>query len=303
MTRQLALFIGVSLLIASLIPAAGAAQRRHRQTFSMSTGPGPVTDCSNVRLTVDDLEVARSDQEQSIPSSAISSLHVESVERGGVSVIGWDRGDYSIQACMAAAGETTTEAQQILTRITVSVHDGRVGVDGPSGEDWMAFLIIHAPRGAVIELESKNGPIGVSGFSGTIRARSLNGPISLSDVDGVVQADVVNGPVNVRGNRGDYKLNIENGPLNVRLTGNRWESGELEGHTQNGPINLNLPEGYQSSVRVDASRHSPVTCRAVQCKEAARTWDAPNRIAFGTSNPVVRLSTVNGPVSIKTAEY
>src|SRR5262249_10724031 len=167
----------------------------------------------------------------------------------------------------------------------------------------MGYLIINAPNGAALELESKNAPIGVSSFSGVIEARNQNGPLTLSDVDGKVRAEVENGPITFYGDRGEHHLNVQNGPLTVELLGSRWETGELEGRSQNGPLQLSLPPDYQSAVRVDASEHSPVACRAAQCKEAVRTWDKPNLIAFGGPNPVIKLSTENGPTTVKTSSH
>jgi len=125
--------------------------------------------------------------------------------------------------------------------------------------------------------------------------------IRLRDVDGQVRADVQNGPITISGNRGEHRLKVENGPLTVELTGSRWESGELEGSTQNGPVTLSLPSDYQSAVRVDTSKHSPVVCRAAQCKESVRTWDKPQLIEFGGPNPAIRLSTVNGPTTVTSS--
>ena len=93
-------------------------------------------------------------------------------------------------------------------------------------------------------------------------------------------------------------MNAQNGPLTIVLDGTQWTGGELEGSTQNGPLTLKVPESYLSSVRINASKHSPVECRAIQCKQAARTWDRPSVIEFGGSEPIIRLATVNGPVTI-----
>jgi hypothetical protein len=141
----------------------------------------------------------------------------------------------------------------------------------------------------------------VRNFSGNIQAHSTNGPITCGEVTGQIRADVQNGPIGVSGSSGDFHLTAQNGPLTIELNGNQWSGGEIEGSTQNGPLTLRLPEGYQSSVRVDASKHSPIECRAVQCKTAARTWDRPTVIQFGDSEPVIRLSTVNGPVTITSS--
>ncbi|MFY9574240.1 MAG: hypothetical protein WAV20_22800, partial [Blastocatellia bacterium] len=154
------------------------------------------------------------------------------------------------------------------------------------------------PNGAALDLESNNGPIGVGNFSGNIQARNNNGPITFREVSGQVRADVQNGPITVSGSSGDFRLRAQNGPLTVELDGTQWSGGELEGRTENGPLTLKLPESFQSSVRVDASKHSPVQCKAIQCQQAVRTWDRPSVIQFGGSTPVIRLSTINGPVTI-----
>jgi hypothetical protein len=252
-------------------------------------------------MKVDDWQVVRSEQELTIPRSAVSSLQVQAAHYGGIQVNGWDRDQYSIKACLGAAGESAAEAQSLLSQIALSVQDGRVTVTAPGREEtWMAYLIIHAPNGAALKLEARNAPIGVNSINANIEARNTNGPLTLRDVDGQVRAEVTNGPINVAGNRGEHHLNVQNGPLNVELLGSHWESGELEGSTQNGPIELTLPPDYQSAVRVNTSKHSPVECRAVQCKESVRTWDKPSLIEFGGPNPVIKLSTVNGPTTVKS---
>ena len=292
-------FLIIIVLSLCLSCAIGAAQRKKHHNFSINTrSEKTITGCDQVRMTVDDQEIVYSELARTLPGAAGSSLKVQVAERGGVHVQGWDGDHYAIKACLGAAGENAAEGQRILGQITLSVEGGIVTANGPKNEDWMAYLIIQAPNGATMNLESNNSPIGISTFSGNVEVRNQNGPVSLYDVGGQVRADVSNGPISVTGNRGDHRLNVQNGPITVNLTGNQWESGELEGHSQNGPLTLMLPQDYQSPVRVDASKHSPVVCRAAQCKESVRTWDEPSRIEFGGSTPVIRLSTVNGPVTI-----
>src|SRR6185503_21335288 len=164
------------------------------------------------------------------------------------------------------------------------------------------YLMIRAPNGVTLDLNSTNGPISVGDFSGVVQSHSVNGPTSFKNVTGQVQANAQNGPIDVSGSSGDFRLSAQNGPLTVVLDGSSWSGGEIEGHTQNGPLTLRVPDGYQSSIRVDASKHSPVECRAVQCQQAARTWDHPNLIQFGGGAPVIRLSTINGTVTITSRD-
>jgi hypothetical protein len=279
-----------------------AARRKEYRSFSINTGRDKaITDCGQITMRVDDLQVVRSEQERTLPKSAASSLKVQSAYHGGVHVSGWDRDHYGIKACLGAAASNAAEAQRLLAKLELSAQDGRVTVTGPSGESWMGYLIIQAPNGAALELEAENAPIGVNSFTGAVVARNQNGPVTLRDVDGQVRAEVMNGPINFYGNRGEHRLNVRNGPLTVELLGGRWESGGLEGRSENGPIELSLPPDYQSAVQVNTSEHSPVECRAAQCKEAKRTFDKPNLIAFGGPNPVIRLSTENGPTTVKTS--
>lgn len=297
--RKMMLFLTVFVLGCCLIFEPAGAQERRRHSTTISTdGEKGITDCEQVRMRIGDGETLRSQLVQTVPRSAISTLQVRSSKNGGIHIQGWNRDEYSITACLAAAGDNANEAKALLDQLKLSISDGKVTVEGPSSQDWIAYLIIQAPNGAVLDLNSQNGPIGVSDFSGNIVARNINGPITFHDVSGQVRADVQNGPITVSGSGGDFRLSAQNGPLTIELDGNQWSGGELEGSTRNGPLTLKLPETYMSSVRIDASKHSPVECRAIQCQQAVRTWDHPSVIQFGEATPVIRLSTINGPVTI-----
>jgi len=302
MKKSLLFLIALAAVSLCLNCVKSSAQQKRHRGFTINTGrEKTITNCNQLTMRVDDLQVARAEQERTIPKSAVSSLQVQSAYYGGIVVNGWDGDHYSIKACLGAAGESAAEAQNLLSQIALSVQDGRVSVTGPGRNDtWMGYLIIQAPNGAALGLEAKNAPIGVNSITANVEARNTNGPVTLRDVGGNVRAEVTNGPINVSGNRGEHHLKVQNGPLTVELLGSRWESGELEGSTQNGPVELIVPPDYQSAVRVNTSKHSPVECRAAQCKEAVRTWDRPEVIEFGGPNPVVRLSTVNGPTTVKS---
>ena len=71
------------------------------------------------------------------------------------------------------------------------------------------------------------------------------------------------------------------------------------------PVNLKISDGYRSAVRVDMLGHGPVSCPSSVCRSARRQWDEDSRsLEFGDSgsDPVVRLSTENGPVSVGPAD-
>ena len=75
--------------------------------------------------------------------------------------------------------------------------------------------------------------------------------------------------------------------------------GHLTARASNGPLSLRVPAGYQSGVEVTSSNHSPWSCRASACSGGNRDWDDRTRsLRLGADPVVVRLSTVNGPVTV-----
>ncbi|HEV8383376.1 MAG TPA: hypothetical protein VGQ11_00795 [Candidatus Acidoferrales bacterium] len=286
----------VSLLANS--PFAKQRKRGWGHSDSSTTVRNEVRDCEDYDITIGSQQPLRGEEERTVPFS-IGTLHVEAAENGGIGVSGWERNEYSITACKAAIASGGRSAAENLRQIHLNITGGRVNISGPDGSGWVAHLIIRAPAGADIDMTSRNGPLDVRRVSGKIHARSENGPLAVKDVSGEIRGETQNGPIDFRGSRGNLRLRAENGPISVELTGNRWEGGELDASTQNGPVSLSLPANYQSAVRVDASEHSPISCRASQCRQSARTWEHPSRIEFGGATPVVKLSTVNGPVSIE----
>jgi len=165
----------------------------------------------------------------------------------------------------------------------------------------VVYLLVQAPKDAEMELSTENGGIGLTEVAGKIRARSENGPIDIRKCSSQIRATTENGPISLRGGSGDFRLKAQNGPISVDLSGARWQGSGLEARTENGPLELKLPGGYQTGVRVEASGHSPMSCKAVECSDAHKSWDEDLRwIEFGAQPATVKLYTVNGPVSIKS---
>jgi len=288
------------LAVVSLLANSPFAKQRKRgwdKSQSSTTVHNEARDCEDYDISIGWQRPLRDEEVRTVPPS-VGLLHVEAAENGGVSVSGWERNEYSITACKAAIDSGGRSAAENLQQIRLVINGGNVSITGPEWSGWVAHMIIRAPASADMDVSATNGPIDVRRVSGKVHAHSVNGPVAVRDTSGDIRAETQNGPIDFRGSSGNLRLRAENGPINVELTGNRWERGKLDASTQNGPLSLSLPASYQSAVRVDASEHSPVSCRASQCRQSARTWEHPSRIEFGGANPTVRLSTVNGPVSI-----
>lgn len=244
-------------------------------------------------------ETARSDDRFSVPRAEASTFKVDLSRSGGMRVQTWDGSDYEVQVCKAAAGESTGEAQRHLEEVRVDRNGGLITAKGPDGAPWVVFLIVRAPRGASVDLATENGEIGVRGVDGTIAALSQNGPIHLKNCSGDVRVRAENGPVATSGGSGKQDLSTQNGPLAVALEGTSWKGSGLTGRTSNGPLALTLAPDYESGVSIDISGHSPLVCSGNPCMVVRRTSTEGRRtLAFGSSTPVIRLSTGNGPVAI-----
>jgi hypothetical protein len=290
MSRALALPALVAALALSL-PAAA------ERTVTIDAGSG--TGCSGVSIHFGDRITARGEETVTLSRAEAKGLVLEGSRNGGVTVRGGDANAFTVTACTAAAGDDEASARAALAKISLRTAGGRVTIEGPAGERWMGFLVVTAPRDADFSVEASNGPVSLTGLSGALRVTTENGPVSLSSLTGSVDVDAVNGPVTLKGSSGDVRIRAANGPLTIALSGTRWEGKGLEADAKNGPLTLKVPDGFASGLRVETSAHSPLSCRAAACDGARRQDGRRTRLLeTGTESATVRLSTLNGPVSI-----
>jgi hypothetical protein len=243
-------------------------------------------------------EVARAVESFTAPQG---SLEIDVQNRGLIRVIGSNRADYQVEACKLAAADSRAAAERALSSIAVTRSGGRFTESGPSDGEWLVYFIVHAPRDASLDLESRNGPISVRDVAGKIRARAGNGPISLEECGGEIQARTGNGPIRFTGSGGNVSLAAQNGPVSLELSGNEWRGPLLEARTVNGPVSLRVPDSFRSAMRVQTAGHAPFTCRSEVCRNARSDGHGSQRsIRMNGASPVVRLSTEHGPVSVRS---
>lgn len=287
-------FVILFFLLAGTL-MAGSHSRGHYNCgmcVSMDDMDGDINDCSQLRVTIDGRPALRS--EEIVNVGALRSLVVRAPENGGVHVVGSDAAGYELKACKAAAFDDALDA------IKVRLTGNEVTAEGPDRGRWVVYFLVRAPRVATLELRSRNGPIALQNVNGTVTARAVNGPISVKQSSGNLDINTENGPISLDGGSGTTKLNAQNGPITVKLRGAAWD-GSLDAHTENGPVALKIPDSFRSGVVVESQGHGPVSCRAEACRRARRAWDDDDnrRIELGSGPTTVRLSTVNGPVSVR----
>jgi len=285
--------------MAALVLGSGATaafSTTHNWGSSMSTH-GKISRCDQIEFSFDDRPAAREEQTFNIARSQAPTLRAHLGQGVGITIFAGASSDYVVHVCKAAAEAYSQSSRENLAAITAGFSNGELSAHGPDSGRWTAYLIVEAPAGAGFDLSTENGPLELRDLSGKITARAMNGPVSLERCTGEVDASTENGPLSFSGDSGKLRLRTQNGPLSISLAGERWNQGNLEGSTQNGPVSLSVAQGYSSCVLVESRGHSPVSCR--ECRKTQRTWDDNGRtIQIGGDPVVVRVSTVNGPVSV-----
>ena len=284
-----------------LMPCRGAAAR-HELGIHFE---GDADRCSDLRVHSSG-QVARVAESFSLPKSEARTLEVDAPERGVIHVRGWDRDEYSVEACKIAAADDATTAGDLLKGIAISHTAGRFTFKGPANDAgrWEVYLIVRAPKDASLDLESHNGPIDVGGVSGAMKLRAVNGPVSISGSSGTVEAHTTNGPISFAGGSGDVHLNAQNGPISVRLSGDVWDGPGFEASTVNGPVSLSLPDKFRSGVRLESSGYGPINCRASACAGASMNAAKGRRtVEWNGSIGTIRISTDRGPISVSDGKF
>lgn len=258
-------------------------------------------DCSRTRTSFGTSHVAHAVRHERVAMAA-GTLDVRPDGNGGVRIEPGSGDSYVITACITAGADSQDEAQRTADGVTLSVTGNRVRVaDTGRARNWGVQLIVQAPRGAQIDVETANGPISIRGIEGSITARASNGPIAVSDTAASIRAVATNGPISIAGSRGNIDVETQNGPISVEFQGTRWD-GELNARASNGPLTVRMPDGFDSALEVTSNRRSPWNCRVAACSGlTASETDDVRTLRIGSGTPTVKLSTKNGPVSLDRA--
>lgn len=153
-------------------------------------------------------------------------LTVDGRQNGGISIIGSNRSDVLVRACIQTWDTSSATAQERAknVRIETSPVVRAEGVDGQSNMSVSYQILV--PRSTNLKLTTHNGGIAISGVDGAMDFSTTNGGVSLSEVAG-----------NVRGK-------TTNGGVSVKLVGSRWQGTGLDVETTNGGVSLAIPQNY-----------------------------------------------------------
>ena len=206
---------------------------------------------------------------------ATGALAVTNDVSGGITVSGWDRDKVAVRAVVRAY-ETDGRSPSELLAATVIETDGGVLANRTAGGGWVEVRYeIYVPRGTDLALQTNNGAVTVEGVEGQLRLDTNNGPVRLADVGGDVEA------------------RTRNGDVVVALCGPTWSGTGLRASTNNGDVELTVPDGYDALVEA-AARYGAIGDRTPGFRPATQT----SRLHLGAGGPTLALATRYGDVRI-----
>jgi hypothetical protein len=213
------------------------------------------------------------------------SLTVDASPNGGVSVTGWDKDSVAVQVRIQAWGDDDQDARELAQGVRVTIQNGVLTTEGPHvsrHSGWAVSFEIMAPRRVDLDLQTDNGPLEVADVTGRLRLQAQNGPLDLSKVGG------------------DVRAHAQNGPLHVELTGSRWDGEGLDAETQNGPLTLLVPEGYNAQLET-GTVNGPMDIGFPITVQGQIGMGSRRRITttLGSGGPTVRVVTTNGPAVLR----
>ncbi len=296
--RAVLTILGITVWVGVALTAATPHIPSHRQSSTvLAHNDSPAASCADMHFHFDHRDAVVKSEERTITKAEARTLRVMAEPNGGVQVKGWDQDTYGVTLCKAA--EEGSDAESLLSQIHIKFQNGELSVSRPTADHWAAHLLIRAPKAASIDLSAQNGPVSFRSVDGNLKIRAENGPVDVINCTGELALNSHNGPVTLKGNSGKQTVRTQNGPVSVSLSGDSWQGDGLEASATNGPVNLQIPSGYRSGVILESNGYGPFQCHASVCSEGRKTWDDEHkRIEFGSGPTLVRVSTVNGPVSV-----
>jgi len=238
--------------------------------------------CSNDNYSSGDRVNFRELREMTVP--ATGSLDVDGGQNGGIRVVGENRSDVFIRACIQTWGKTDEAAKALAADIKIGTG-GTIKAESSSGDkDWSVSYEISAPRNTNLDLRAHNGGVSIAGIEGNLQFETMNGGVSLKDV------------------AGDVKGRTTNGGVAVSLTGNSWRGGGLNVETTNGGVALSIAENYAAHIETGTVNGGFKSDFPSLTVDRTERWK-PARISadLNGGGPPIRIITTNGGVTINYA--
>jgi hypothetical protein len=238
--------------------------------------------CSNNNYSSDN-RVSVSDLRE-LTMSASGNLSVDAGRNGGIHVIGEDRTDILVRACVQAWGASEEAARAIAGGVRISQAPSIKAEGGDESMYSVSYKIL-VPRATNLDLRAHNGGIAIGSVEGRIEFETTNGGVSLAGV------------------AGDVRGRTTNGGVNVKLVGTAWKGSGLDVVTSNGGVNILMAENYAANIEtgtVNGGFKSDIAALNVESSDKSR--GVKINTALNGGGAPIRVITTNGGIRISSGD-
>jgi hypothetical protein len=219
-------------------------------------------------------------------SAAVGVLNVDAGRNGGATVKGWSRNEVLVRTRVEGWADSDANARAVASQVYVDASGGHVQAHGPASADnssdktgWSVSFEIFVPQATSLTVKTVNGGINVSDIRGSLRFEANNGGINLKRLAGDVTGSTVNGGVN------------------LELAGKTWDGSQIQVTTQNGGVNISVPETYSAHFRTET--HNGAVRSEFPMNVTGDIRSGNRDFSIGAGGPLIHVTTTNGGVNLK----
>jgi hypothetical protein len=285
--RILARLLPARLTIAALmvfLAAPALHAQKHRERIAFGDTAAWLDDCENDsrHSYYDNDDRARRCLVRTTTVQATGgTISIDAGRNGGIAIHGADVKTVTVIAKIVTTARTDAEADDVARQVKINVTPTQVSSDGPdqtNHRNWYVSFDVLVPRSAAVMAHTENGGVWLEGLTGRSEAHATNGPVSVHDMSGEVIG------------------RTQNGPVSAELKGTKWLGTGLDLQTQNGPVNLTIPDGYNAHLETGTVNGPmridfPVTVQGQINRRLS--------LDLGSGGPTIRVVTTNGPVVLR----
>ena len=162
---------------------------------------------------------------------------------GSLKIIGWERGSVRMEAEIKVNPPITAEkARELLKKSTIRVRytdtDSTIQItEAPELKGLLEVnMIFYIPEARTdLIMQMKKGDFAISNVNGWLEVSIAEGNMDINAIDGYFSGKTLKGKIS------------------ANLSGNRWRGHGFTAVTQDGRIDLILPENYSAVLQLDTS--------------------------------------------------
>jgi DUF4097 and DUF4098 domain-containing protein YvlB len=215
---------------------------------------------------------------------------------GSLKIIGWDRGSVRMEAEIKVYSLAEEKARALLEKSPVRVR---------YNNSVSTIQVTEPPE--LKGLLEVNMIVYLPGARTDLKMQLKKGDFSIDTVNGWVEATVLEGNMNLTALGGYFSGKTRKGNISVNMSGNRWSGHGFTAATQEGHIDLLLPENYSALLQLD-TRNGEITVdypsqeiegELIPPEVVVQKKAQQLRVRVGDGGAPLSLGTQSGDVSLK----